>query len=91
MTSAKPRSICSKVSTPATKTVRGSAIERAICHPGGDVGYPVFTEFGADLLKILRKAGFEAAEHFGPATEDDLAQVYVCRKPDCEPIDIMEP
>jgi SAM-dependent methyltransferase len=63
----------------------------AICHPGGDVGYPVFTEFGADLPQVLRRAGFEVAEHFGPATEDDLAQVYVCRKPDREPIDFMEP
>ncbi len=29
-----------------------------IRHPGGDVGYPVFTEFGADLTDILRGAGF---------------------------------
>jgi SAM-dependent methyltransferase len=53
----------------------------AISHPGGDYGYPVFTEFGADLPEILRKAGFEVEIHFGPTTEDDLAQVYVCRKP----------
>ncbi len=52
-----------------------------LCHPGGDVGYPVFTEFGADLPDLLRRAGFEVTIHFGPTTEDDLAQVYVCRKP----------
>jgi SAM-dependent methyltransferase len=52
----------------------------AICHPGGDVGYPVFTEFGADCLDVFRRAGFEAAMAFGPATDDDLAQVYICRK-----------
>src|SRR4051794_18243243 len=50
-----------------------------IRHPGGDVGYPVFTEFGADFPEILRAAGFEVTVHFGPTTEDDLAQVYVCR------------
>jgi len=57
-----------------------------ICHPGGDVGYPVFTEFGADLPEILRLAGFEVNLHFGPARSDDLAQVYVCKKPDGQPI-----
>lgn len=51
-----------------------------ICHPGGHVGYPVFTEFGADLPAILRRAGFDVEVHFGPTTEDDLAQVYDCRK-----------
>jgi SAM-dependent methyltransferase len=56
-----------------------------ICHPGGDVGYPVFTEFGADLPAILTAAGFEVNVHFGPTTEDDLAQVYVCRKVGPEP------
>jgi SAM-dependent methyltransferase len=50
-------------------------------HPGGDVGYPVFTEFGADLPDLLRRAGFEVTIHFGPTTEDDLAQVFDCRKP----------
>jgi SAM-dependent methyltransferase len=54
----------------------------AISHPGGDVGYPVFTEFGADCLEIFRRAGFETTVAFGPPTEDDLAQVYVCRKMD---------
>jgi SAM-dependent methyltransferase len=55
-----------------------------ICHPGGDDGYPVFTEFGTDIPEILRKAGFEVSVFFGPVTEDDLAQVYVCRRPDTE-------
>jgi SAM-dependent methyltransferase len=55
-----------------------------ISHPGGDSGYPVFTEFGADLPEILREAGFEVDVRFGPTTEDDLAQVFICRKPDGE-------
>ncbi len=58
-----------------------------ICHPGGDVGYPVFTEFGSDLPEILRKAGFEVNVYFGPASSDDLAQVYVCTRPDRQPIE----
>ncbi len=60
----------------------GTLEDRAprICHPGGDVGYPVFTEFGADLTAILRQAGFDVAVHFGPASSDDLAQVYVCTR-----------
>ncbi len=53
-----------------------------ICHPRGDEGYPVFTEFGADLPEILRKAGFEVDIAFGPPTDDDLAQVFICRKPE---------
>ena len=56
-----------------------------ICHPGGDVGYPVFTEFGTDVPEILCEAGFEVSVYFGPITEDDLAQVYVCRRPETEP------
>jgi hypothetical protein len=52
-----------------------------ICHPGGDWGYPVFTEFGADLPGLLQTFGFDVEVHFGPPSEDDLAQVYVCRKP----------
>jgi SAM-dependent methyltransferase len=52
-----------------------------IAHPGGDWGYPVFTEFGADLPALLKRAGFETEVFFGPVREDDLAQVYVCRKP----------
>ena len=30
---------------------------------------------------LLRRAGFEVDVLFGPTREDDLAQVYVCRKP----------
>ncbi len=52
-----------------------------ICHPGGDWGYPVFTELGTDLAELLIQAGFQTDIHFGPVSEDDLAQVYVCRKP----------
>jgi SAM-dependent methyltransferase len=51
-----------------------------ICHPGGDVGYPVFTEFGADLPLLFERAGFELYVFFGPNCTQDLAQVYVCRK-----------
>jgi SAM-dependent methyltransferase len=51
-----------------------------IAHPGGDAGYPVFTELGADFLDILRAAGFGAELLFGPVTDDDLAQVFRCRK-----------
>jgi len=51
-----------------------------ISHPGGDWGYPVFTEFGADLPALFERAGFETDVFFGPLREDDLAQVYVCRK-----------
>ena len=50
-------------------------------HPGGDVGYLVFTELGRDVPEILRAAGFETEVRFGPVRDDDLAQVYVCRKP----------
>ena len=49
-------------------------------HPGGDVGYPVFTEFGADVREILQEAGFQAHEHFGPLTDSDFAQVWVTQK-----------
>ena len=52
-----------------------------IAHPGGDSGYPVFTEFGADLPDLLRRLGFEVDVRFGPVAEDDVAQVYVARKP----------
>jgi SAM-dependent methyltransferase len=50
-----------------------------IAHPGGDSGNLVFTEFGADLPELMRRAGFEVDVYFGPTSEDDLAQVYVCR------------
>lgn len=52
-----------------------------IRHPGGDVGYPVFTEFGEDLPALLEEAGFEVDVAFGPVRDEDLAQVYICRKP----------
>lgn len=51
-----------------------------IAHPGGDAGYPVFTEFGSDLPDLLRDAGFRVETVFGPTREDDLAQVYACEK-----------
>jgi SAM-dependent methyltransferase len=51
-----------------------------ICHPGGDVGYPVITEFGADLPLIFDRAGFSLDVYLGPTRDDDLTQVYVCRK-----------
>ncbi len=62
-----------------------------ICHPGGDVGYPVFTEFGADLPEVLRHAGFEVEVGFGPTTDDDLAQVFVCRRPESPECDFGRP
>jgi SAM-dependent methyltransferase len=60
----------------------GSIDHRAppICHPGGDVGYPVFSEFGQDFPNLVAAAGFEVTVHFGPTTEDNLAQVYVWQK-----------
>jgi hypothetical protein len=55
-------------------------LEPRICHPGGDVGYPVFTEFGADMHDMMLRAGFELDVLFGPNRDDDLAQVFVARK-----------
>ena len=52
-----------------------------IFHPGGDVGYLVFTEIGSDFPDRLRESGFEVEIRFGPTRAQDLAQVYVCRKP----------
>ena len=52
-----------------------------ISHPGGDWGYPVFTEFGADLPGLLRDAGFEVDLAFGPVRDDDVSQVFIGRKP----------
>lgn len=52
-----------------------------LCHPGGDVGYPVFHEFGLDFPAIVRAAGFEVEVRYGPVSEDDLGQVYVARRP----------
>lgn len=63
-----------------TRTVPRSELGPPICHPGGDRGYPVFTEFGTDLVSVLDRAGFSTVTHFGPTTEDDLAQVYVSRR-----------
>ena len=61
----------------------GSIINLAppIRHPGGDTGWPVFTEFGADFPAILQSAGFEVTVHFGPPTNRDVAQVFDARKP----------
>jgi len=70
--------------TYARSVVRNGAIEHLapeIRHPGGDVGYPVFTEFGADLDELLKQAGFEVEMRFGPVCEEDIAQVWICRKP----------
>jgi hypothetical protein len=66
----------------SVKLADGSVEDRAprICHPGGDWGYPVFTEFGADLPALLERSGFETDLYFGPPREDDVAQVFVCRK-----------
>jgi hypothetical protein len=44
------------------------------------VGYPVFTEFGADIRELMMRAGFELDVLFGPNRDDDLAQVFVARK-----------
>ena len=52
-----------------------------IHHPGGDAGYLVFTEFGADLPELLAREGFETRVHFGPNRDDDLGQVFATRKP----------
>lgn len=57
------------------------ALATPIRHPGGDVGYYVFTELGTDFPEILERAGFQTEVRFGPVSDDDLAQVYVCRKP----------
>jgi SAM-dependent methyltransferase len=55
-------------------------LSTTIRHPGGDTGYPVFTEFGSDFPDLLNLIGFAVEIHFGPPTEDDLAQVFVARK-----------
>ena len=51
-----------------------------IFHPGGNTGWPVFTEFGADFPKILAQAGFEVTLHFGPTSDQDVCQVFETRK-----------
>ncbi|GAC1337441.1 MAG: class I SAM-dependent methyltransferase [Isosphaeraceae bacterium] len=60
----------------------GNAINLAapIFHPGGDIGYPVFTEFGLDAPEIFERAGFHVEIRFGPIRERDIAQVFVCEK-----------
>lgn len=55
-------------------------LHTSIHHPGGDVGYPVFTEFGADFPDLLKRAGFDVEVAFGPVTDDDIAQVYITNK-----------
>jgi SAM-dependent methyltransferase len=52
-----------------------------ISHPGGDWGYPVFTEFGEDFEAILLLAGFEVETNFGPLRDEDVCQVFSCRRP----------
>jgi SAM-dependent methyltransferase len=66
----------------SVRNADGTIEDRAprICHPGGDWGYPVFTEFGADLSELLDRAGFDTDIHFGPPRGDDVAQVFACRK-----------
>jgi SAM-dependent methyltransferase len=69
---------------PRARMAPDGSVERlapAIAHPGGDWGYPVFTELGTDLPEILEDAGFQTKIRFGPISDDDFAQVYVCRKP----------
>lgn len=66
-----------------------------IHHPGGDVGYPVFTEIGLDFADRMSNAGFSTTIHYGPILPTDVAQVFVCTKsahnetkpkePTCEP------
>ncbi len=51
-----------------------------IYHPGGDVGYPVFTEIGLDFPSRLQEMGFDVQVQFGPPSMDDVAQVYVTTK-----------
>jgi SAM-dependent methyltransferase len=53
-----------------------------IRHPGGDAGYPVFTEFGADLAALIERAGFRVEVRFGPTRVDDVAQVYIATRLD---------
>ena len=61
----------------------GNAIDLAapLFHPGGDIGYPVFTEFGLDASELFEQAGFRVEVRFGPIREVDIAQVFVCEKP----------
>jgi len=54
-------------------------VDPLISHPGGDWGYPVFIEFGADFEEIVRRAGFDVDVKYGPTRHDELAQVYVAK------------
>lgn len=56
-------------------------LARPIRHPGGDAGYPVFTEFGLDFVPRLATLGFETKTWFWPPTEVDLGQVFGTRRP----------
>ena len=47
-----------------------------IAHPGGDTGYPVFTEFGEDIVELMALTGFATVVHYGPVRDEDVAQVY---------------
>jgi hypothetical protein len=66
----------------AVVTADGALDHRAppIRHPGGDTGYLVYTEFGADLTAHLARAGFSVHVAFGPVSEDDIAQVFVTQR-----------
>ena len=61
----------------------GSIEDRAprICHPGGDVGYPVFTEFGADIAGVFERAGFELDVLLRAQPRRRPGTSLVCRKP----------
>lgn len=56
------------------------ALAPPIRHPGGDSGYLVFTEFGADLPERIDAAGFDTTVWFGPPSEHDLGQVLASRR-----------
>jgi len=55
-------------------------VQPVIRHPGGDIGYPVFTEFGADLPDLLRAAGFEVTLFEANPNMKTFGQVFVTRK-----------
>ncbi len=67
----------------ARATIHDGRIEPLVAlihHPGGNVGYPVFTEIGQDFPEVLAAVGFEVQVEFGPATLDDVAQVIITQK-----------
>lgn len=59
---------------------RGGGPLPVVCHPGGDWGYPVVTEIGRDFPARLEALGWDVEILFGPLSEEDLAQVFVCKK-----------